>query len=108
MAGWPAPSTVSPWLLTEVIRLSEDVWELYHVDADFSEAVDLAAETAGQVGKCKDLFMKEAGRTMCCPSTTADGTLRPDVSQPPAERTRTTLTVYRGMTGMMGREPSST
>ena len=43
--GWVACTRHSiPWLLVENPPLSEDVWELYHVDADFSEAVDLAAE----------------------------------------------------------------
>jgi arylsulfatase len=31
-----------PWILTSVSPFEDDVWELYHIDEDFSEAVNVA------------------------------------------------------------------
>jgi arylsulfatase len=43
--GWVACTRHSiPWLLVQNPPLKGDVWELYHVDEDFSEARNLAAE----------------------------------------------------------------
>ncbi|HEY3387349.1 MAG TPA: arylsulfatase, partial [Saprospiraceae bacterium] len=42
--GWVACTRHSiPWVMTENPPLSDDVWELYNIDEDFSEANNLAA-----------------------------------------------------------------
>lgn len=41
---------------------SDDVWELYHVDRDFSESRDLAREHPGKVQELIQLWFAEAGR----------------------------------------------
>ena len=50
--------------------LAEDTWELYDVREDFSLAHDLAAKDP-KLEEMQALFMKEAGGTTCCRSTTA-------------------------------------
>jgi len=48
--GWVAATRHSiPWLLAQNPPLSEDVWELYHVAEDFSEARDLAAQNPAKL-----------------------------------------------------------
>ncbi|MCB9179354.1 MAG: arylsulfatase [Flavobacteriales bacterium] len=102
--GWVACTRHSiPWLLVENPPLSEDVWELYHVDADFSEAVDLAAEQPEKLNELQDLFMKEAERNHVLPiDDRRSERFDPKIAgRPDLLNGRTTLTVYEGMTGMM-------
>ena len=102
--GWVACTRHSiPWLLVENPPLSEDVWELYHVDADFSEAVDLAAEQPEKLKELQDLFMKEAERNHVLPiDDRRSERFDPKIAgRPDLLNGRTTLTVYEGMTGMM-------
>ena len=84
--------------------LKDDVWELYNVDEDFSQANNLAAqesrEAQGAAGG-----LPEGGRsgTTCCRSTTAASErFNPAIAgRPDLLGGRKTLTVYPGMTGMM-------
>jgi arylsulfatase len=47
--GWVAATRHSiPWLLTQNPPLKDDVWELYHVDEDFSQAENLADQNPGK------------------------------------------------------------
>jgi sulfatase-like protein len=50
--------TVSPGLATW--DSNEDVWELYNLNADFSQADDLAAKEPKRLEEMKTLFLKEA------------------------------------------------
>ncbi|MGA8998782.1 MAG: sulfatase-like hydrolase/transferase, partial [Pseudolabrys sp.] len=50
--------TVSPGLATWDSR--KDVWELYKLDGDFSQAHDLAAKDPKRLAEMKGLFLKEA------------------------------------------------
>jgi arylsulfatase len=102
--GWVAAARHSiPWLMVQNPRLENDVWELYHVDEDFSQANDLASQNPGKLKELQDLFMKEAARNNVLPiddrrAERFDATIagRPDLMGG-----RTSLTVYEGMTGMM-------
>jgi len=82
--------------------LSQDVWELYHVADDFSEARDLAAQDPAKLKELQALFMMEAAKNHVLPiddrrSERFDASIagRPDLMAG-----RTTLTVYPGMIGM--------
>jgi arylsulfatase len=82
--------------------LKDDVWELYHVDEDFSEANNLADKNPQKLKELQDLFMKEAEKNHVLPiddrrSERFNAAIagRPDIMG-----NRTTLTVYTGMTGM--------
>ena len=84
--------------------LSQDVWELYHVADDFSEARDLAAQDPAKLKELQALFMTEAAKNHVLPiddrrSEHFDASIagRPDLMAG-----RTTLTVYPGMIGMTG------
>jgi arylsulfatase len=47
---------------TKGTSFDDDVWELYHVDEDFSEYRDLAAENPGKLQQMIDLWWSEAGK----------------------------------------------
>src|SRR2546426_7423830 len=101
--GWIACTRHSiPWLMVPLPPLSKDVWELYHVAEDFSQAHDLAAQNPGKLKELQDLFTKEAIKNHVLPiddrrSERFDASIagRPDLMG-----NRTSLTVYPGMTGM--------
>jgi arylsulfatase A-like enzyme len=68
--GWVAAAKRNylPWQLIEGLQkvytddTAKDRWELYHVDRDFSEAVDLAAAEPAKLAELKAAFDKEAVR----------------------------------------------
>jgi arylsulfatase len=102
--GWVAATRHSiPWVAVPLPPISEDRWELYHVDEDFSEATDLAAGNPEKLKELQALFEKEAIRNHVYPIDDRrverfDPSIagRPDLMGP-----RTSLTLYEGMTGMM-------
>jgi arylsulfatase len=101
--GWVAAARHSiPWLLTENPPLSKDVWELYHVAEDFSEANDLAAENPKKLKELQDVFMREAERNHVLPiDDRRSERFNPALAgRPDLMGTRTSLTVYPGMVGM--------
>src|SRR5688572_12597291 len=66
--GWVAATRHSiPWLLAETPPLANDVWELYKVDEDFSQANNLAAQNPAKLKELQDLFLKEAERNFVLP-----------------------------------------
>jgi arylsulfatase len=102
--GWVACTRHSiPWLLTQAPPLSKDVWELYHVAEDFSEANDLAAKNPAKLKELQDLFMKEAARNHVLPIDDRRAErLNPAIAgRPDLMGDRTSLTVYPGMTGIL-------
>jgi arylsulfatase A-like enzyme len=102
--GWVACTRHSiPWLMTQLPPLKDDVWELYNVDQDFSEANDLAAKNPAKLKEMQDLFMKTAEKYHVLPIDDRrverfDAAMagRPDLMG-----NRTSLTVYPGMIGLM-------
>jgi arylsulfatase A-like enzyme len=101
--GWIACTRHSiPWLMVQNPPLSKDVWELYHVAEDFSEANDLAAQNPAKLKELQKLFMKEAEKNHVLPiddrrSERFDAAIagRPDLMG-----NRTSLTVYQDMSGI--------
>jgi arylsulfatase len=101
--GWTASTRHSiPWLLVQNPPLDQDVWELYHVATDFSQAHDLAAKYPDKLKELQNLFTEEAIKNHVLPiddrraerfSPTIAG--RPDLMGG-----RTSLTVYPGMIGI--------
>ena len=64
--GWVAATVhKAPWEAEPRHKLAEDVWELYNVDEDFSQANDLAASNPE---KLKELQARlhEGGRALSC------------------------------------------
>ena len=102
--GWVACTRHSiPWLMVPLPAVKDDVWELYKVDDDFSQAENLAAKNPAKLKELQAVFEKEAVRNHVFPiddrrSERFDAEIagRPDLLGG-----RKTLTVYPGMTGML-------
>ena len=101
--GWVAAARHSiPWLVVPNPPLSQDVWELYHVADDFSEAHDLAAKDPAKLKELQDLFMKEAEKNHVLPidDRRSERLNAAIAGRPDLMGERTALTVYPGMTGI--------
>ena len=102
--GWVACTRHStPWVMAALPPLEKDIWELYHVAQDFSQAKNLAAEQPAKLQELQALFLKEAERNHVLPlddrrSERFDPAIagRPDLLGG-----RKSLTVYPGMVGIM-------
>jgi len=102
--GWVAATVhKAPWEAAPRHKLSEDVWELYNVNDDFSESTDLAASNPAKLKEMQALFMTEAEKYRVLPID--DRSLErfdPAVAgRPDLMAGRKSLTVYPGMVGMM-------
>jgi len=101
--GWVACTRHSiPWLMVPNPPLSKDVWELYHVADDFSEAHDLAAKDPAKLKELQDLFMKEAARNHVLPidDRRSERFSAAIAGRPDLMGDRTSLTVFPGMVGI--------
>lgn len=66
--GWFAGTIHrAPWELTPRHVLTEDVWELYHVEEDFSMSTDLSAEHPDKLKELQDVFLAEAEKYKVLP-----------------------------------------
>ena len=102
--GWVAATRHSiPWLVVPLPPLADDVWELYNVDKDFSEADNLAPQNPEKLKELQALFMKEAERNHVLPIDDRRAErFDPSIAgRPDLLGGRKTLTVYDGMTGIM-------
>jgi arylsulfatase len=101
--GWTASTRHSiPWLLVQNPPLDQDVWELYHVADDFSQAHDLAAKNPAKLRELQELFTEEAVRNHVLPIDDRRAErFNPIIAgRPDLMGTRTSLTVYPGMIGI--------
>jgi arylsulfatase len=102
--GWVAATRHSiPWLMVPNPPLTEDVWELYNIDEDFSQADDLAAQQPEKLEELQALFMQEAERNHVLPiDDRRSERFNPAIAgRPDLLGGRKTMTVYDGMTGIM-------
>ena len=102
--GWVASTRHSiPWLMVPNPPLTADVWELYNVAEDFSQAKDLAAENPTKLAELQELFLEEAVRNHVLPiDDRRVERFNPAIAgRPDLLAGRKTLTVYAGMTGML-------
>jgi len=101
--GWAAAARHSiPWLLTKNPPLTSDVWELYHVAEDFSQAHDLAGSNPAKLKELQDLFTQEAIKNHVLPidDRRAERFDAAVAGRPDLMGKRTSLTVYPGMVGI--------
>lgn len=49
-----------PWLMVPLPPVKDDVWELYHVEEDFSQANDLAKQNPAKLKEWQAVFDQEA------------------------------------------------
>jgi len=102
--GWVACTRHSiPWLMVPLPSVKDDVWELYNVNEDFSEANDLAAKHPEKLKELQAVFLKEAERNHVLPiDDRRSERFNPEIAgRPDLMGGRKSLTVYPGMTGMM-------
>src|ERR1043166_6153905 len=102
--GWVACTRHSiPWLMVPLPPVKDDVWELYNVDEDFSEADNLAAKNPARRKEIQAVFMKEAVRNHVLPiDDRRSERFNPAIAgRPDLLGGRKSLTVYPGMVGMM-------
>lgn len=102
--GWVACTRHSiPWLMVPLPPLKDDVWELYHVENDFSQAENLAAKHPEKLKELQAVFLKEAERNHVLPidDRRSERMIASMAGRPDLLGERKSLTVYPGMTGMM-------
>jgi arylsulfatase len=102
--GWVACTRHSiPWLMVALPSVKDDVWELYNVEQDFSEANDLAAKEPAKLKELQAVFLKEAARNHVLPiDDRRSERFNPTIAgRPDLLGGRKSLTVYPGMTGML-------
>jgi arylsulfatase A-like enzyme len=102
--GWVAATRHSiPWVMAALPPVKDDVWELYNVAEDFSEANDLAKQNPAKLKELQDLFTKEAIKNHVLPiDDRRSERFDPKIAgRPDLLNGRKSLTVYSGMTGMM-------
>jgi arylsulfatase len=98
---WAASRTGIPWESEppKPIDPDEAVWELYHLDQDFSQASDLAASNPEKLKALQELWWSEAARYSVLP---LDGRKVPRLSaelqgRPSLTGKRTSFTYYPGV-----------
>jgi arylsulfatase A-like enzyme len=102
--GWVAATRHStPWVLTVNPPLENDVWELYDIEKDFSQADNLAAGNPTKLKELQTLFLREAERNHVLPlDDRRSERFNPKIAgRPDLLGGRTTMTVFDGMTGIM-------
>lgn len=66
--GWMASSlAVKPWEMNADVDVDKTVWELYHLDEDFSQAKDLAKQEPDRLRQLQDLWWAQAARNDVLP-----------------------------------------
>ena len=101
--GWVAATVhKAPWEMKPRHSFTEDVWELYNVDEDFSESTDLASQNPAKLKEMQGLFLKEAERYRVLPldDRTMERFDPTTAGRPDLMAGRRSLTVYAGMTGL--------
>jgi arylsulfatase len=59
--GWTAVTRHStPWIMEQLPAFTDDVWELYDTNTDWSQAHDLAPEMPDKLGELQRLWLEEA------------------------------------------------
>jgi arylsulfatase len=101
--GWLAGTVhCAAWEFKPRTTLENDTWELYDTRTDFSLANDLAAKHPEKLKEMQALFLKEAAKYHALPldDRTLERLNAALVGRPDLMASRTSLTVYEGMTGM--------
>jgi arylsulfatase len=102
--GWFARTIHrAPWQTTGLPPLTSDVWDLYEVGKDFSLTNNLAATNPKKLKELQALFMKEAKKYHVLPidDRTIERTNPTLAGRPDVLGSRTSLTLYEGMEGML-------
>jgi arylsulfatase len=103
--GWVASARHSvPWVTNAALpALKDDIWELYNINEDFTQANDLSAKNPEKLKELKALFVTEAIKNRVFPidDRRVERFNAAIAGRPDLIGDRTTLNLYEGMTGMM-------
>jgi arylsulfatase len=102
--GWLARTVHrAPWQTSNLQALTSDVWDLYDVRNDFSLTRNLAAEQPEKLKQMQALFMTEGEKYHVLPidDRTIERTNAALAGRPDVLGSRTSLTLYDGMQGML-------
>ena len=101
--GWLARTIhKAPWEHKPRRGLTEDIWELYNTENDFSLINDLSKEHPEKLEELQDLFMVEAEKYQVLPidDRTVERINAAIAGRPDLMAGRTSLTLSEGMVGM--------
>jgi len=101
--GWLARTIhKAPWEHKPRRALTEDIWELYNVENDFSLVNDLSEENPTKLKELQDLFLVEAKKYQVLPidDRTVERINPAVAGRPDLMGGRTSLTLAEGMIGM--------
>lgn len=101
--GWFAGTIhKAPWELQPRRPLEDDIWELYNVNEDFSQANNLAESNPAKLEELKKKFLEEAQKYHVLPlDDRSIERLDPAIAgRPDLMNGRTKLTLYEGATGI--------
>ena len=102
--GWTAVTRHSiPWEPTAVLpKFTEDKWELYNTNDDFSQAQDVAAKYPDKLKELQRLFLSEAEKYNVLPldDRRIERFVPALAGRPSLMWGRTSVTLYPGMIGM--------
>jgi arylsulfatase len=103
--GWVACTRHSiPWVMGVALpALKDDVWELYNVKEDFTQANNLAGSNPEKLKELQEIFNQEAIKNHVYPidDRRAERFNAAIAGRPDVMGDRTSLTLYEGMTGIM-------
>jgi arylsulfatase A-like enzyme len=103
--GWTAVTQHSiPWDVAGTPpKFSEDKWELYNTNDDFSQAQDLASKYPDKLKELQQLFLAEAEKYNVLPldDRRVERFVPTLAGRPSLMWGRTSVTLYPGMVGMM-------
>ncbi|MFZ0678031.1 arylsulfatase [Candidatus Binatus sp.] len=103
--GWTAVTRHSiPWEpLAPLPKFTEDKWELYNTNDDFSQAQDVAAKYPDKLKELQQLFLDEAEKYNVLPldDRRVERFVPTIAGRPSLMWGRTSITLYPGMTAML-------
>lgn len=102
--GWLAATVHNvPWLFRQKLpAFEDDTWELYNLETDFSQAINVAAEYPEKLRELLAIFDKEAIRNQVYPidDRKSERAVPALAGRPDLVRGRTEMTFYDGMFGL--------
>ena len=97
---WAGVLETLPWMPTPELDLNASKWELYHLDTDFSQAIDLAERFPEKLRELQDLFWIEAGMNQVLPLDTGSNERMLNAQALSGAPPRNRYTFYPGAVGI--------
>lgn len=98
---WAGVLEALPWLPSPEIDLSASKWELYQLDTDFSQAIDVAERFPEKLRELQDLFWIEAAKNNVLPLDTPSNEHMLDAQALSGYPVRNRYTFHAGTVGIL-------